>query len=80
MGTSWEADSSEECWSDREAWRGELHADASEAAAFSVDAWRGQGEAGWVWAEPEPVIEEDDSDWPEDLAGPEYWLFKKYGS
>jgi len=78
MGTSWEADSPAE-WSDREAWRGGLHADASELVHFDVDAWRGEGEAGGVWAEPEaPSVDEED-DWPEELAGPEYWLFKKYG-
>lgn len=79
MGTAWEAENPEE-WSDREAWRGGLHADASNAMTFDVDAWRGEGETGWVWAEPEPVAEEEEFDWPEDLAGPEHWLFKKYGS
>ncbi len=76
MGTSWEADGADEVWSDREAWRGELHVEDAEALSFDVEAWRGEGEVGWVWAEPEP--EEDLTDWLEDLAGPEYWLFKKY--
>lgn len=72
MGTSWEPDDRDECWSDREAWRGDRHADAFDAAAS-----REAGEGGWVWSEVEPESAEDD--WPEYLAGPEYWLFKKYG-
>jgi hypothetical protein len=50
---------------DREAWRGP---GPDEAEAWSPssesDAWRG---------------EEHFADWPEELAGPEYRLFKKWG-
>jgi hypothetical protein len=77
MGTPWEPDKDEECWSDREAWRGESHPDAASLPAFEVEVWRGEGE-GLVWAEPEETVTEE-REWLEDLAGPEYWLFKRFG-
>ncbi|HXE57325.1 MAG TPA: hypothetical protein VNK43_04945 [Gemmatimonadales bacterium] len=56
--------------------------------------WESDGEFPWEsspepWADPpQPWAEEADEpwrgqvhlpDWPEELAGPEYWLFKRYG-
>jgi len=47
---------------DREAWRGDIHLDD--------EAWRGGPNAeGWRG-------EEHFADWPEQSAGPEYWMFK----
>ncbi len=44
MPSAWESESGkDECWSDREAWRGELHLDGS-------DSWRREAGEGWVWA------------------------------
>lgn len=46
----------------REAWRGDIHlADA---------AWRGDA-ADQSWRGDEHL-----ADWPEEAAGPEYWMFK----
>ncbi len=67
----------EESWSDREAWRGDVHREDDES-------WRGASESQ-PWEAPEgdefflaDVMEEEHpSGWPEDLAGPEYWLFKR---
>lgn len=82
MPSAWDAEpSGDEGWSDREAWRGDLHLDGS-------DSWRREAGEGWVWAgddcdlvgldlselDPAP-----DDNWPEDLAGPEYWLYKRFG-
>lgn len=78
--SGWEPERAEEQWSDRDGWRGELHLEGDEA-------WRGESLA--VWGEDEEETssesEEDDTtasfddDWPENLAGPEYWLFKRDG-
>ncbi len=72
MANPWEQEQPEESWGDREAWRGDLHLD-------DVDHWRQPS-----GADPEPSVEEErvveaepESDWPEGLAGPEYWLFKR---
>ena len=76
MATPWEAEHAEEFWSDREAWRGDCYPDAGES---------------WVNEEvTTPVVsaeEEHDGDiwraafqgghWPEELAGPEYWMYKR---
>jgi hypothetical protein len=78
--SGWEPEKSPEQWSDQDAWRGELHEE-------SDDAWRGEplpvGEDEDETAESDP---EDDwsgtsemTDWPENLAGPEYWLYKRDG-
>lgn len=74
MPEPWEPETGNESWSDREAWRGETHAGDDES-------WRSEVEAGWVWTdtEEEDVTEDTLEDWPEDLAGPEYWLYKKFG-
>jgi hypothetical protein len=53
---------------DRGAWRGDLHRDD--------ESWRGGGEHGDAgddaWRGAEHV-----ADWPEDAAGPEYWMYKR---
>jgi hypothetical protein len=72
MPAAWESGTDEERWSDRETWRGDLHPE-------NVDYWRTEPEAGFVWNGEEEVEEEEpeaEADWPEDLAGPEYWMFK----
>ncbi|HTS90248.1 MAG TPA: hypothetical protein VMG41_17280 [Gemmatimonadales bacterium] len=70
MRCAWESEG-EECWNDREAWRGDRHQECAEA-------WRCDADEGFVWTgeedASEPMALEDD--WPEDLAGPEYWMFK----
>ncbi len=71
MGTPGELDEQEAFWSDRDAWRGDQHSET-----VNLEAWRESGEVGWVWAEPDAEPAEE---WPEDMAGPEYWLFKKDG-
>ena len=80
MPSDWEPERGQEAWSDREAWRGDLHADGTEA-------WRREAGEGWVWSEEEDDLwdaaaaeeQEEDKNWPENLAGPEYWLFKRDG-
>ncbi len=74
MPEPWEPETGNESWSDRDAWRGDAHAGDDES-------WRSEVEAGRIWAdtEEEDVAEDCLEDWPEDLAGPEYWLYKKYG-
>jgi hypothetical protein len=61
----WRDDDDLERWfaQDREAWRGDVHRSAEPWRADSRDdAWRGG---------------EHLADWPEDSAGPEYWMFKR---
>ncbi len=84
MPSDWEPERGQEAWSDREAWRGDIHTDGT-------DAWRLEAGEGPVWSEEEDdlweataaqeqdVEEEEERNWPEDLAGPEYWLFKRDG-
>jgi len=80
MPSDWEPERGQEVWSDREAWRGDIHTDGTEA-------WRRDAGDGWVWSEEEEdrwdasAAEEPEAEkeWPEDLAGPEYWLFKRDG-
>ena len=74
MPAAWESESEDERWSDREAWRGDEHQE-------DCDAWREDvsEEDGWSTEEEEESLEEDThSGWPEDLAGPEYWMFKDF--
>lgn len=77
--SGWEPERVEERWSDTDSWRGDLHLEGEEP-------WRGETLA--VWDDEEEASsdsDEDDSpeeveiDWPENLAGPEYWLFKRDG-
>lgn len=76
--SGWEPERSAERWSDTDAWRGDVHLDGD-------DSWRGETLACWEDEEAASDSEEDDSadqsdpDWPENLAGPEYWLFKRDG-
>ncbi len=81
MPSAWEPEQGEARWSDREAWRGDQHAE-------DVNAWRREAGEGWVWAGDESDLEgydltlldpAPDETWPEDLAGPEYWLYKRDG-
>jgi len=60
----WRDDDDLERWlaQDREAWRGDVHRDEPWRVDSSDDAWRGM---------------EHFADWPEDSAGPEYWMFKR---
>lgn len=73
MPEAWESEpAGEECWSEREAWRGDTYAE-------DADAWR-QDDATQLW-DPEEAEQAEESEpesgWPENLAGPEYWLFKR---
>ncbi|HWA58571.1 MAG TPA: hypothetical protein VG692_15020 [Gemmatimonadales bacterium] len=73
--SEWEPEKSAESWGDTEAWRGEVHLEGEET-------WRGETLAVWEDEESASDSEEDDladEDWPENLAGPEYWLFKRDG-
>jgi hypothetical protein len=63
MPYSWE-DAEPEPWGDRDAWRGDV---------YSTDDSTWRASEPEVWEEVEAVEEE----WPENLAGPEYWMFKK---
>ena len=74
MPEAWESErGGEESWSEREAWRGDLYAE-------DADAWR-QSDEPDPWDLEEDEVEESESEpesgWPENLAGPEYWLFKR---
>jgi len=51
---------------DREAWRGPPQGDAEPWSPLTPDSERWRGE-------------EHFADWPEEFAGPEYRLFKKWG-
>lgn len=75
--SGWEPERTNEHWSDTEAWRGDLHTEGDEP-------WRGESMAVWDDEETASDSEEDDTatleqDWPENLAGPEYWLYKRDG-
>ena len=76
MSLPWESSTADESWSQRDAWRGDLHLE-------SVDAWReDHEEAAFADEKSEECLEESeeydlDSGWPENLAGPEYWMFKR---
>jgi hypothetical protein len=80
MPPAWEPEQSSEQWSDTEAWRGELH-------QADDEGWRGETLATWGDDDTAESDAEDDwrqdsaeaADWPEDWAGPEYWLFKRDG-
>jgi len=73
MREPWELNGQEAKWSDPEAWRGERHPE--QPAEWCPDA----GE-GWVWAGDDDLEEDDPAaaaDWPEHLAGPEYWMYRR---
>ena len=79
MSEAWEQDDErDECWADSpESWRGDVHLEADEAWRGSEESWN-DDPAPSVF---ELVTEDEDSmtGWPEDMAGPEYWLFKRDG-
>jgi hypothetical protein len=72
MASPWEAEPVEEMWGDRDAWRGDSYPDIAES-----------------WIEEEPAAPERPVEdrfaspgveaWPEELAGPEYWMYKNMG-
>ena len=81
MSEPWKSEQGEEQWSDREAWRGEEHQSDDET-------WRGEATSEWDTMEDADWESTDENDWrtetflagwPEDLAGPEYWMFKNFG-
>ena len=68
--------SNEEPWEPTEAWRGDVH--------LSDDtSWVDEETSNWNTEQDE--VEENSgwrghqhfADWPEELAGPEYWLYKR---
>lgn len=75
MASPWEAEKAEEEWSDREAWRGDRYPDMSERwtdeETPAPDASADDEHGGSPWRTQLPV-----EDWPEELAGPEYWMYK----
>jgi hypothetical protein len=76
MPSAWELDRSEEPWSDREAWRGDVYAE--DADYWRAEACDEEEESEWAdQAEQDEDPLDADADWPEDLAGPEYWMFKR---
>jgi FAD/FMN-containing dehydrogenase len=74
MPSAWEPDTGNVNWGDREAWRGNLHPD--DAESWRDDAGDDVGEDAALSADGDD-IDEHEAGWPEDLAGPEYWLFKR---
>ena len=57
-----EGEQDETFGADREAWRGDIH--------LEDESWRG-GPDGETWRGEDHL-----ADWPEESAGPEYWMFK----
>jgi len=80
MPYEWNDRSGDESWSETDAWRGELH-------PADDGAWLAADQARWETEPPEEVEEPEEQapwrgdehlpDWPEELAGPEYWLYKR---
>ena len=68
--------SNEEPWETTEAWRGDVHLsnDSSwlgeETSDWSTGQDEGEEHSGWRG-------HQHFADWPEELAGPEYWLYKR---
>jgi hypothetical protein len=59
-----------------EAWRGDEHPADEQSWLGEMAVWdssEDQAEEEEVWAD-EPEF----ADWPEDMAGPEYWLYKRH--
>jgi hypothetical protein len=69
MALSWE-DKECEPWSDRDAWRGDLY-------TTDDSTWRAGEPEVWEDVEEVEEVEPLDEGWPENLAGPEYWMYKK---
>ena len=63
-----------------EAWRGDVHLDDdSWLGGQDAEAWRGDADAeSWQDAPDAEKWRGEDhlADWPEESAGPEYWMFK----
>ena len=76
MAAPWEAEHVEESWSDREAWRGDRYPDAAERwreeDVTTPDGSTEEEHDGDVWR-----AAFQGGDWPEELAGPEYWMYKR---
>lgn len=67
-----------DAWRDggSESWRGDLHyTDDASWRSDSASPWQdpdSDDDAADSWA-----IEDEPGDWPEEKAGPEYWLFRR---
>jgi len=63
-----------------EAWRGDIHLDdESWLGGADAEAWRGDADAeSWQDAPDAEKWRGEDhlADWPQESAGPEYWMFK----
>lgn len=73
MTEPWEEAEPEAQWSDPEAWRGDEHPELP-------DDWCPDAGEGWVWAGNEEMPEDESDEpqgWPEELAGPEYWMYRR---
>jgi hypothetical protein len=76
--SGWEPEKAPESWSDTESWRGEVHQDGDESwRGESLAMWQDEDETAESDSEDDPSSDLADCDWPESLAGPEYWLFKR---
>src|SRR5437867_12424526 len=66
-----------------EAWRGDVHLDdESWLGGADTEAWRGDADAeSWQDVPDAEKWRGEDhlADWPEESAGPEYWMFKEIG-
>lgn len=75
MPLPWEAEQVEENWGNREAWRSDRYPDDTEHWLDEDNTAPGcpaeDEDTGGTWRAAFPV-----EDWPEDLAGPEYWMYK----
>ncbi len=79
MPSGWDPERDEEAWSDQNAWRGDLHPDVSERWRQERDDAPGGTDGSAVRPDGDVPALEPDEDWPENLAGPEYWLYKRFG-
>jgi hypothetical protein len=75
MREPWESNDREMEWVDPGAWRGERHPETPED-------WCSDAGVGFVWAGEDEMEEEEAGEspgWPEELAGPEYWMYRRLG-
>ena len=84
MSSPWKrgSESEDEPWSAGEAWRGDTHPeDDRDWLGEDLSEWEGMEAEAEEDTETEAVWRGDlhPGDWPENMAGPEYWLFKRYG-
>ena len=75
MAESWKPEG-DDAWRDggSESWRGDLH--------YNDDAsWRSDSAPGWQDSDAEAsdswAVEDEPGDWPEEMAGPEYWMYRR---